>query len=98
MGQFWLISGQDDQLWSSTELSDYAVNRLQQHDHAYPFAHLAYENAGHLIRSPYLPTTGDSVIHPVSGAKLTFGGTPAGNDFANADSWGAFAYIFAGES
>lgn len=87
-GPVLLISGKDDQLWDSTYLADIAINRLVQHNHPYPYEHLAYENAGHWIGVPYWPTTGrDSFTHPVSGDQYSVGGTPAGDALASADSW-----------
>ena len=86
-GPILLISGADDQIWPSTELSEIAIARLQQYDHPYPFEHLVYENGGHLIGVPYWPTVGDSFIHPVSHVQYTVGGTTEGNAHASAGSW-----------
>lgn len=86
-GPVLLISGGDDQLWPSAELSQIAIDRLRQHNHPYPYEHLVYENAGHFIGPPYWPTGGDGFTHPVSGVRFTAGGTPAADAHANADSW-----------
>jgi len=86
-GAILLISGKDDQLWPSTMLSEVAISRLEENNHPYPFEHLAYDDAGHHIGVPYWPTSGDVIIHPISGANYALGGTPEGNAFANADSW-----------
>jgi len=87
-GAILLISGKDDQIWPSTRLSEVAITRLEESNHSYPFEHLAYDDAGHHIGAPYFwPTSGDVLIHPISGAKYSFGGTPEGNALANADSW-----------
>jgi dienelactone hydrolase len=86
-GPILLISGEDDQLWPSAELSEIAVDRLRQFNHPFEYEHLVYDDAGHFIGVPYWPTRGDVYTHPVSGVRYTAGGTPEGNAFASADSW-----------
>ena len=82
-----LISGTEDALWPSTELSEIAMHRLEEHDHAYPSAHLVYEGAGHLINIPYQPTTHFDAFEFMPGFTMAMGGTPADNARAAADSW-----------
>ncbi|GJM42334.1 MAG: acyl-CoA thioesterase [Ardenticatenaceae bacterium] len=83
-----LISGKADRLWPSTAWSEIAMYRLAENDHPYPYAHLAYDNAGHWIGVPHWPTTGrDSITHPVTGAKIWFGGTAEADAYASADAW-----------
>lgn len=86
-GPVMLISAKDDAIWPSTELAEIAVARLRAHDHAYPVEHLAYDDAGHLILTPYRITTITDLPHPLMRMKLSFGGTAAGTAHANADSW-----------
>lgn len=86
-GAVLLISGKDDQLWPSTLLSEAAITRLTANHHPYPYAHLAYDDAGHYIGEPFWPTSGNVAVHPVSGTRYSAGGTTAGNAFANSDSW-----------
>lgn len=86
-GPVLLISGEDDQLWPSTRLSEIAIARLRQYNHPYEVDHLVYEDAGHFIGVPYWPTRGQVYIHPISGVRYTAGGTPEGNAFASAGSW-----------
>ncbi len=86
-GPILLISGKDDEIWLSTEASDAAIERLKEHNYPYPYEHLSYDNAGHLIGAPYLPTTVTQFVHPVTGTALELGGTASGNAFASADSW-----------
>ena len=85
-GAILLISGKDDQNWPSTELSEVVINRLQENDHPYPYEHLSYEDAGHIIGLPYWPTTGWGIYHPLTGDLLNMGGTPQGDAAASADS------------
>lgn len=86
-GPVLLISGQDDQMWPSSKFSEMVVERLAKHKHPYPYRHLAYAGAGHLIKYPYVPTTVAHARHPVRGEIYAFGGNPKDNAFANSDSW-----------
>ena len=86
-GPILLISGKDDQTWPSAALSEIAMDRLRENDHPYPYEHLSYEEAGHLIGLPYLPTTGGGFAHISTGQAFTLGGTPQGDTIASADSW-----------
>lgn len=80
-GPLLLISGTDDQMWPSTRLSEMAIERLKAHDHPFPYEHLRYEGAGHMITLPNAepPTSWTS--------RYEVGGTREANEFANADSW-----------
>lgn len=86
-GPVLLISAKDDAIWPSTDLAEIAVTRLRAHGHAYPVEHLAYDDAGHLILTPYRITTVAALPHPVLRMTLALGGTPAGTAHATADSW-----------
>ncbi len=80
-GPVLLISGTDDGLWPSTRLSEMVMERLKAHDHPYPFDHLRYEGAGHMIALPgYEPEES-------WGRRLQLGGSGEANEFANTDSW-----------
>lgn len=85
-GPVLLISARDDRSWPSTRLSELAARRLAARQHRYPFRHLAYERAGHLIIAPpYGPTT----LRQAPGPGVTFhmGGTTRDDAFARADAW-----------
>jgi len=86
-GPIMLISGLADDQWPSFDLAQIAYRRLQGYRHPYPFAHLSYEGAGHLIGVPYTATTPTSYVHPVNGLAYSLGGDPAKTAAANADSW-----------
>lgn len=80
-GPVLLISGTDDQMWPSTRLSEMAIERLEAHDHPFPYEHLRYEGAGHMITLP-------NSEPPVSWmSRYEVGGNQQANEFANADSW-----------
>ena len=56
-GPVQLVSGLDDQMWPSSDLADIAFRRLEAHHHPFPFRHLKYPGAGHMILVPYWPLT-----------------------------------------
>lgn len=84
-----MFSGKDDQLWPSDLFAERVVTRLQQHTFGYPVEHYSYDNAGHQITRPHVPTSGVRVVrpHPVSKRPNMAGGTPEGQARANEDSW-----------
>lgn len=86
-GPVLLISGKDDGIWPSTALSEIAIHRLKSHNHPYPYEHLAYEDAGHIISVPSQPTTHWDTFEVTTGVSLKAGGTAPGNAYAAADSW-----------
>ena len=86
-GPVMLISGREDAMWPSVEMSEIAVRRLAAHRHPHPVEHLVYEGAGHLIFPPYAPTTRRNSVHAVLGTDFAFGGTAEGDAAACADSW-----------
>ncbi|MDQ3638472.1 MAG: dienelactone hydrolase family protein [Actinomycetota bacterium] len=80
-GPLLLISGTADQMWPSTRLSKRVIERLKAHDHPFPYEHLRYEGAGHMITLP-------NAEPPASwSSRYEVGGTQEANEFANADSW-----------
>jgi dienelactone hydrolase len=87
-GAVLLISGRQDQVWHSTEMSDEVMSRLRKNNFAYPFKHLAYDNAGHGIGRPYTSVMDvNNARHPLTGRSMAFGGTPEGTEHAREDSW-----------
>lgn len=86
-GPVLLISGQDDQMWPSPVLADIAMKRLARHHHPFPYTHLSYPGAGHIIGPPGLPATVTASLHPLAGRALAYGGNPKDNAAAAADSW-----------
>lgn len=81
-GPILCVSGERDEMWPSPRLSEFAVERLREHDAADRIDHRAYEAAGHAIPIPYRPSYGLS-----AGNGLLLGGTPAGIGRASADWW-----------
>ncbi|USX51249.1 acyl-CoA thioester hydrolase/BAAT C-terminal domain-containing protein [Lentzea sp. HUAS12] len=84
-GVLLISSGQDDS-WPSTELSDVAMRRLKDHEHAFPYEHVVYPEAGHLIAGPpHRPAT--DVTYPGPGVTFSGGGSPQATAHARADAW-----------
>lgn len=77
-----LVSATDDQRWPSPRLSDRVIARLDSATYSHPYRHEAFEDAGHFIMPPYLPTAGT-----MRDATHIFGGTPAANARANTVAW-----------
>jgi len=89
-----LVSGRDDLAWPSSLYARMVVSALQRHGHPHPVRHLDFDDAGHAINLPFVPTTQLSRPHPVSGVPFTTGGTPSGNARADLGSWqGVLAFL-----
>lgn len=86
-GPVLLISGEDDRMWPSTLMAERIMRRLADHHFTWPYRHLRYPDAGHLIGPPWQPTTVNTRRHPQVGATFAYGGSPAGQARANANSW-----------
>jgi dienelactone hydrolase len=88
-GPVLMFSAKDDQLWPSDMFAARIVERLKRHRFRYPVEHYSYEDAGHRITRPFVPTSDvrDIQIHPVSKRPIMYGGTPEGQARANEDSW-----------
>ncbi len=54
-GPVLLVSGRQDLVWPSSELSRMVMRRLEAHGHPYPYEHLDYEESGHGAYLPYRP-------------------------------------------
>lgn len=76
-GPVLLVSGGDDRVWPARGLSEVAADRLNscEFDHAY--AHLTYDDVGHLVSVPYVPL----------GAFDEGGGSTRETARAGADAW-----------
>ena len=88
-GPLLMFSAKDDQVWPSDIFAARVVERLKAHQFKHPVEHYSYENAGHMIGRPYVPTSDVRRvnIHPVSKRPNMMGGTPEGQARANEDSW-----------
>ena len=84
-----MFSAKDDQLWPSDIFAARAVERLRANHFKHPVEHYSYEQAGHQLTRPFMPTSDvrQVRIHPISKRSIMFGGTPEGQARANEDSW-----------
>ncbi|UPV99704.1 alpha/beta fold hydrolase [Halorussus gelatinilyticus] len=81
-GPVLLVSGGEDAIWPSADLSRVAIDRLDAHDHPWPADLLVSPDAGHAIRTPY---RFDGESAPDADHRL--GGTHRANARAAADAW-----------
>lgn len=86
-GPVMLLSGTDDGSWPSSVYSKMVQDKLREVQHPHPVRWLDYENGGHSILFPYVPTTQLVYAHPVSGKISTSGGNPKDNARADQESW-----------
>jgi pimeloyl-ACP methyl ester carboxylesterase len=86
-GRVLLTSGEDDRIWRSTRLSEYAVRRAARHGAADRVEHISYPDAGHACSAPPGYAVPIESAHPVTGETDSLGGTLAGNNAARIDSW-----------
>jgi dienelactone hydrolase len=88
-GPLLLFSGRDDQLWPSDIFCARVVERLHARGFTHPVEHYSYEDAGHMITRPFVPTSDvrQIFIHAVSKRPNMAGGTPEGQARANEQSW-----------
>ncbi|MBT2325727.1 acyl-CoA thioesterase/BAAT N-terminal domain-containing protein [Variovorax paradoxus] len=86
-GPVLMITGIDDRLWPSTNLTEFAVQRFKKMNFPHRVVHLCYPGAGHSIAWPNGPTTMLKSKHPVSGEEMDMGGTPEDTARARQDSW-----------
>ena len=81
-GPVLLLSGSDDKMWPSKQMSEMVVERLKEHSFSFPYNHVSFEDAGHNISPPgYYPTThlNDDI--------MAVGGNPQKNGRAQAEAW-----------
>lgn len=86
-GRVLLTSGEDDQIWRSSLLSEYAVRRAARYGATDRLQHVSYPDAGHACSAPPGYAVPIESVHPVAGTVDTLGGTRAGNNAARRDSW-----------
>ncbi|MGE8319896.1 MAG: acyl-CoA thioester hydrolase/BAAT C-terminal domain-containing protein [Comamonas sp.] len=86
-GPVMLLSATDDGSWPSSIYSRIVRDRLAEVQHPHDVQWLDFENAGHSILFPYVPTTQLVYAHPVSGKVSTSGGNAADNARADEQSW-----------
>jgi pimeloyl-ACP methyl ester carboxylesterase len=56
-GPVLMFSGKDDQLWPSDIFAARIVERLKSHGFKHSVEHYSYENAGHRMMRPFMPTS-----------------------------------------
>jgi len=84
-----LLSATDDGSWPSSLYAQMVHDKLAEVQHPYPVEWLDFQDGGHSILFPFVPTTQLVYAHPVSGKISTSGGNPRDNARANQESWDA---------
>lgn len=79
-GPVLLVSGGEDRMWDSVTLQRVAAERLDSH--GCPYEHRVYEDAGHGISFPYLPTANRQHAQ-----QYVLGGSAPGYAVADRDHW-----------
>jgi dienelactone hydrolase len=82
-----LLSATDDGSWPSSVYCQMVSDKLAEVTHAWPVEWHDYQDAGHAILFPHVPTTQLTYAHPVSGRISTGGGVPAANAHADRHAW-----------
>ena len=77
-GSVLIVSGTNDTQLPSVVYGELSMDRLKEHDFAFPYRHVIGEGAGHLIDIPYV----DRSIEISQG-----GGTPEANELAGEAMW-----------
>jgi len=86
-GPILMVSGEADAMWPATEMAEIAEHRAAERGFTHELTHLRYPGAGHLCGGvPGTPALTES-RHPLTGQVYSFGGSPAANAQARADSW-----------
>lgn len=78
-----LVSGSDDQIWSSDTAANALMSRLEEHGSAIEREHLTFHDAGHSFNPGHFPTTWT----PGRYQRWPNGGLPEGNAIAGQRSW-----------
>lgn len=86
-GPIMLLSATDDGSWPSSLYSKMVRDTLEDAGHPHAVRWLDFQDGGHLIVFPYVPTTQMVYAHPVSGKISTSGGNPKDNARADEQSW-----------
>ena len=88
-GPILLISGDDDQMWPSTLMSEMIMDRLRKHDRPFVDKHMTYKGAGHAINLPDLPREAypTKITHSLTHIVYDLGGDPDINAQAGKKAW-----------
>lgn len=82
-----LFSATDDGSWPSSVYCKMVKDKLDEVHFTHDVEWYDYQDAGHSILFPFVPTTQYTYAHPVSGRISTTGGETKVNALANEDAW-----------
>jgi uncharacterized protein len=89
-GPILLFSGTDDAIWPSSMMCEHVVERLREREFAFPFQHMRYDGAGHMLAGPgrLAPAS------PIGADGMAIGGTASANAAARDDAWAKVCTFF----
>lgn len=93
-GPILMLTSPEDQTWPCDLACKKAVERLNKKGFSHEVQHLSYEQAGHLIHLPNMPTTLSYVYHKVLDRTIAFGGRPKEAHDAAGDAWKRMVEFF----
>jgi len=82
-----LLSAGDDGSWPSAIYCRMISDKLNELAHPYALHWHNYQDAGHAVLFPYVPSTQTSYVHPVSGRVSSSGGQADANAVADHHAW-----------
>lgn len=86
-GPILVISGSDDGVWNSSQMTDAIMARLKNAHFTHGAERLNYPHAGHGAGRPEIvPSWQSFVRNPTSGREMEMGGTPKGNAESSLDA------------
>jgi len=89
-GPILLVSGTEDAIWPSNTMCEQVVERLREREFAFPFQHLRYDGAGHLLAGP----SRLAPASPIGASGMAIGGTASANAAARDDAWAKVCTFF----
>jgi dienelactone hydrolase len=86
-GPILLISGDNDGVWPSSDMTSSIVSRLKEAHFPYPVERLNYAHSGHMAGRPEIVPAWHGVVkQPVSGRGMDLGGTAKGDAQSSLDA------------
>ena len=86
-GPILMISGEDDHIWHSRQMSDDVLSRLKRKHFTFSAENLKYPHAGHLAGRPEIvPAWHGEIKNPTSGKENDLGGSAPGDAKSSIDS------------
>jgi dienelactone hydrolase len=89
-GPILIVSGTDDAIWPSSTMCEHVIERLRKREFVFPFEHLRYDSAGHLLAGP----SRLAPARPMVEGGIAVGGNERANAAARDDAWAKACTFF----